>query len=132
MENDSPQNGSIDLDALDGYLHVRPCPRRLLWVVGPRWLSDRRGRGAGIDPAERVIPVIWGDQEPEFATEAEMRTVLGTIMGRYNEIAACFTGDREEFDPIFWEGPEGEAIASDWGRWLPRPRLRYVPRRGSR
>ena len=35
-------------------------------------------------------------------------------MGRYNEIAACFNSDPEEFDPIFWEGPEGEVIASDW------------------
>ena len=43
-----------------------------------------------------------------------MRTVLGTIMGRYNEIAACFNSDPEEFDPIFWEGPDGEVIASDW------------------
>ena len=43
-----------------------------------------------------------------------MRTVLGTIMGRYNEIAACFNSDPDEFGPIFWEGPEGEVIASDW------------------
>ena len=43
-----------------------------------------------------------------------MRTVLGTIMGRYNEIVACFNSDPDEFDPIFWEGPEGEVIASDW------------------
>ena len=43
-----------------------------------------------------------------------MRTVLGTIMGRYNEIAACFSSDPDEFDPIFWEGQEGEVIASDW------------------
>ena len=43
-----------------------------------------------------------------------MRTVLGTIMGRYNEIAACFSSDPAEFDPVCWEGPEGEVIASDW------------------
>jgi uncharacterized protein len=43
-----------------------------------------------------------------------MRTVLGTIMGRYNEIAACFEADSDEFDPVFWEGPEGDIIASDW------------------
>jgi uncharacterized protein len=60
------------------------------------------------------LPVIWGGREPEFETEEEMRTVLGTIMGRYNEIAACFNSDPDEFDPIFWEGPEGEVIASDW------------------
>jgi uncharacterized protein len=58
--------------------------------------------------------VIWGGEEPEFETEEEMRTVLGTIMDRYNEIAACFDSDPDEFDPIFLEGPEGDVIASDW------------------
>jgi uncharacterized protein len=60
------------------------------------------------------LPVIWGGEEPRFETEDEMRTVLGTIMGRYNEIAACFNGDPDEFEPIFWEGPAGDVIASDW------------------
>jgi hypothetical protein len=36
-----------------------------------------------------------------------MRTVLGTIMGRFNS-------DPIDCDPIFREGPEGEVIASDW------------------
>jgi uncharacterized protein len=57
------------------------------------------------------LRVIWGGGEPEFETEDEMRTVLGTIMGRYNEIAARFNS---EFGPTFWEGPEDEVIASDW------------------
>jgi uncharacterized protein len=35
-------------------------------------------------------------------------------MGRYNEIAACLNTDPDEFEPVFWEGPEGEVIASDW------------------
>ena len=60
------------------------------------------------------LPVIWGGEEPVFQTEDEMRTVLGTIMGRYNEIVACLDTDPDDFDPIFLEGPEGEVIASDW------------------
>jgi uncharacterized protein len=40
--------------------------------------------------------------------------VDATIMGRYNEIVACFNTNPDEFDPIFWEGPEGDVIASDW------------------
>jgi uncharacterized protein len=72
-------------------------------VVGPDFM-----------PSE-WLRVIWGGGEPEFETEDEMRTVLGTIMGRYNEIAACFNSDPDEFDPIFWEGPEVRL-----GRWLPR------------
>ena len=72
-------------------------------VVGPELIT----------PTE-WLPVIWGGGKPEFETEEEMRIVIGTIMGRYNEIAACFDSDPDEFDPIFWEGPEGEVIASDW------------------
>jgi uncharacterized protein len=60
------------------------------------------------------LPVIWGGEEPQFASETEMRMVLDTIMGRYNEIVACLADDPDELDPIFWEGPDGEVIASDW------------------
>ena len=43
-----------------------------------------------------------------------MRTVLGTIMGRYNEIVACLTSAPDDFEPVLWEGPGGEIIGSDW------------------
>ena len=43
-----------------------------------------------------------------------MRAIVGTIMGRYNEIVACINADPEALEPIFWEGPQGEVIASDW------------------
>ena len=114
MEYNVPPNGSIDLDALDGYLMSDHAPDDSMG------LSDLDGFLTGIVVGPELIlpsewlPVIWGGEEPEFETEAEMRTVLGTIMGRYNEIAACFNTDPDEFDPIFWEGPEGEVIASDW------------------
>ena len=58
--------------------------------------------------------MIWGGEEPVFQIEEEMRTVVGTIMGRYNEIGACLNTDPDEFDPILLEGPKGEVIASDW------------------
>jgi uncharacterized protein len=83
-------------------------------------LSDLDGFLTGIVVGPELIlpsewlPVIWGGEEPGFQSEAQMRTVLGTIMGRYNEIVACFEVDFDEFDPIFWEGAEGEVIASDW------------------
>ena len=43
-----------------------------------------------------------------------MKAVVGTIMGRYNEIVACINADPGALEPIFWEGPQGEVIASDW------------------
>ncbi len=114
MECNLPLNGVIDLDALDEYLMSDHAPDDSMG------LSDLDGFLTGVVVGPELIapsewlPVIWGGGEPEFETEEEMRSVLGTIMGRYNEIAACFASAPDEFDPIFWEGPEGEVIASDW------------------
>jgi uncharacterized protein len=104
----------IDLDALDEYLMSDHAPDDSMG------LSDLDGFLTGIVVGPELIlpsewlPVIWGGADPEFETDDEMRTVLGTIMGRYNEIAACFSRNLNECDPIFWEGSDGETIASDW------------------
>ena len=114
MEYNLPLNSPIDLDALDDYLMSDHAPDDSMG------LSDLDGFLTGVVvgpeliPPSEWLPVVWGGAEPEFETQEEMRTVLGTIMGRYNEIAACFKSDPDEFDPILWEGPEGEVIASDW------------------
>ena len=114
MEENIPLSGPIDLDALDDYLLSDHAPDKSMG------LSDLDGFLTGIVVGPELIlpsewlPVIWGGEEPEFETEAEMRTVLGTIMGRYNEIITCLDSEAENFEPIFLEGPEDEVIASDW------------------
>ena len=130
MEDHAPLTGPIDLDALDDYLTSDLAPDDCMG------LSDLDGFLTGIVVGPELIlpsewmPMIWGGDEPLFETEEEMRTVLGTIMGRYNEIAACFNTNPSEFDPIFLEGPEGEVIASDWaGGFLDAVALR--PEAGS-
>jgi uncharacterized protein len=114
MDENIPLSGPIDLDALDDYLMSDHAPDHSMG------LSDLDGFLTGIVVGPELIPssewlsVIWGGSAPEFETPTEMRTVLGTIMGGYNEIVGCFENDPDEVDPIFWEGPEGEVIASDW------------------
>jgi uncharacterized protein len=109
-----PRADPIDLDTLDDYLMSDHAPDDSMG------LSDLDGFLAGIVVGPELIlpsewlPVIWGGDEPVFQTEDEMRAVLGAIIGRYDEIAACFNADPDGFDPIFLEGPEGEVIASDW------------------
>ena len=66
-----------------------------------------------------------------FHSEDEMRTVLGTIMGRYNEIVACLDTDPDDFDPVFLEGPEERSLRRI-GLAVSSTRLRYVLMRGSR
>ncbi len=130
MEDPFSSSGPIDLDALDDYLVSDLAPDESMG------LSDLDGFLTGIVVGpELILPsewlsVIWGGEEPGFQTETEMRTVLSTIMGRYNEIATCFANDPGEFDPIFWEGPGGEVIASDWaGGFLDAVALRPQARK---
>jgi uncharacterized protein len=114
MEQHIPLSGPIDLDALDDYLLSDHAPGDSMG------LSDLDGFLTGIVVGPELIlpsewlPVIWGGEEPEFETEAEMRIVLGSIMGRYKEIVGCLDSEPKNFVPIFMAGPEDEVIASDW------------------
>ena len=109
-----PISDLIDFDTLDDYLMSDHAPDDSMG------LSDLDGFLTGIVVGPELIlpsewlPVIWGGDEPVFQTEDEMRTVLGAILGRYDEIIRCLHLNPDDFDPIFWEGPEGEVIASDW------------------
>ena len=114
MEEHTSPVGPADLGALDDYLMSDRAPDDSMG------LSDLDGFLTGlvvgpelVQPSE-WLPVVWAGAEPEFESEAEMCAVLGMIMGRYNEIVASFRTGSNEFDPIFWAGPEGEIIASDW------------------
>ena len=104
MTGDSTPSDTIDLDALG--LTGR-CPTTRQTPDDSMGLSDRDGFLTGVVVGIELIlpiewlPVIWGDQEPKFETEDQMRIILYLLLARYNEIAACFNSDPEEFDPIF-------------------------------
>ena len=114
MGRSEPPDSAIDLTVLDDYLMSDHAPDDSMG------LSDLDGFLTGIIVGPELIlpsewlPIIWGGAEPEFASDDEMRAVLGVIMARYNEIVACLKCNPDEFDPVFWEGPEGGLIASDW------------------
>jgi uncharacterized protein len=55
-----------------------------------------------------------GGGEPAFESVKEARSILGTIMGRYNEIARALDAAPDDLDPVFWEGPDGQVIVTDW------------------
>jgi len=110
MDEQTPSSGLIDLDALNDYLMSDHAPDDCMG------LSDLDGFLTGIVVGPELImpsewmPMIWGGDEPLFETEQEMQVVLGTIMGRYNEIAACFNANAAEFEPIFWRGQRARSL----------------------
>ena len=112
MEDTMADN--IDLEELADYLDSDLSPDDCMG------LSDLDGflTGIVIGP-ELIMPsewltVIWGHDEPEFESTAHAETIIGLIMGRYNEIVAGFNADPEGFEPIFWKRPTGETIVMDW------------------
>src|ERR1019366_4869906 len=117
----------IDLEALAQYLNSDHAPDDCMGlsyldgfltgiIIGPETI-----------PQSEWAPVIWGGKAPEFESESETWTVLGTIMGRYHEIATCFHSDPDKFEPIFREEPDGEMIIADWaGGFLEAMELRRM------
>ena len=109
-----PLSGPVDLEALDQFLMSDASPEDCMQ------LSDLDGFLTGIAIGPELVmpsewlPAIWGGEEPVFEDEEQARTVLGAIMGRYNEILHALNTDPEAYEPVFWEGPDGEVIAADW------------------
>ena len=60
------------------------------------------------------LPVVWGGGEPAFGSTEGTRDILGTVMGRYNEIVRALDAAPDDFDPVFWEGGDGRTIGADW------------------
>ena len=107
--------GPVDLDALDAFLLSDRAPEDSMG------LSDLDGFLAGIAVGPELVmpsewlPVVWGGAEPAFESVEEARSILGTIMGRYNKIVRALGAVPDEFDPLFWEGPDdGRVVVTDW------------------
>lgn len=102
-----------DIEALDRFLSSDRALDAMM-------LSELDGFLTGVAIGPELImpsewmPHVWGGGEPEFDSPEEMQSVLGTIMGRYNEILRHLDEDPEAFAPIYWEDEDGEVIAEEW------------------
>src|SRR5215203_4456158 len=114
MDEATLLGGEVDLDAIDLFLASDASPE------GCMQISDLDGFLTGIAIGPELVlpsewlPEVWGGEEPVFADEEQARSVIGAVMGRYNEVLRELDGDPEGYAPIYWEGPDGEDIAGDW------------------
>src|SRR3954466_4024020 len=102
------------LDLLDTYLLSDQSPPESM----PLSVLDGFLTGIAIGPElimpSEWLPMVWGGDEPVFDDAEQAQAVLGAIMSRYNEILHALNTNPEDYAPLFWEGPDGEVIASDW------------------
>ena len=97
--------GPVDLEALDQFLMSEASPENCMQ------LSDLDGFLTGIAIGPELVkpsewlPVVWGGDEPVFEDAEQAQTVIGTIMGRYNEILRVLDTDPEAYAPIVLGGP---------------------------
>ncbi len=110
---DAPELVPDWIDELDEFLMSDKSPDDCLQI------SDLDGFLTGvvivpdlIMPSE-WIPVIW-QGEPNFETTEHAERILGAIMARYNDIIHQLDDEPGVFEPIFFEAPDGRALAADW------------------
>jgi uncharacterized protein len=114
MPRNTQPSQPVDLDLLDAFLMSDDAPETSMGLSDLDGFLTGLAIGPETIPPSEWIPVIWGDEEPEFATVEGADAILGTIMARYNEILAQLKADPDSFDPVFLEGEEGNVIVSDW------------------
>jgi uncharacterized protein len=106
--------GPVDLEVIDQFLMSDASPENCMQLSDLDGFLTAIAIGPELVMPSEWLPAIWGGEEPVFEDEEQARTVLGAIMGRYNEILRVLDTDPEAYEPVFWEGPEGEVIAADW------------------
>jgi uncharacterized protein len=94
LTSDRAPDGSMQLPELDGFLTAI--------AIGPDLVM----------PSE-WLPVIWGEDEPVFESDEEIRSVLGAIMGRYDEILQTIQ-EPDAYEPLFFETLDRQVLAADW------------------
>lgn len=109
-----PLDGPVDLDRLSTYLLSDNAPDNALCVSEIDGFLTAVLIGPEVIMPSEWLPVVWGGGKPKFDDMAETQAIMGTLIGRYNEIAHGLANDPPHLAPIFWRGPKGQVLVADW------------------
>ncbi len=107
-------DGTVDLDALEAYLSSDDSPEECMDLSELDGFLAGLAVGPEVVPPSEWLPIVWDNQEPVFADEAQANAVIGAILGRYNEIVDGLDAEPTDYAPVFWEDFTGATIVEDW------------------
>lgn len=102
----------VDLEALDDFLMSDRAPPESMMLSDLDGFLTGIAVGPELIPPSEWLPLVWGGEAPEFADEVEAKTILGSIVGRYNEILRQI--EDGVLDPVFLTDSDGMLIALGW------------------
>jgi uncharacterized protein len=105
---------SLEFEELDGFLMSERAPEDCMQLSDLDGFLTAVAIGPELIMPSEWLPVIWGKGEPEFESAEEAQSIIGAIMTRYNEILQLIQHRPHDYEPLFWETPDGEAVAGDW------------------
>jgi uncharacterized protein len=114
VSDETVGQGKPDLQALDEYLMSDESPENCMGLSDLDGFLTAIVIGPDLIKPSEWLPVVWGGESPEFSDDAQATTILGAVLGRYNEIAQSLAKIPPEIDPILWEANGGVVIAGDW------------------
>lgn len=110
-----------ELARLDAFLLERIDPDAeldpgLISISGLDGLFAALVSGPVLPPPDQWLPVIWGDQEPEWEDEVHFKTITELMMRHLNTVAATLEEAPQDFEPLFLHDAEdSEALViDDW------------------
>jgi uncharacterized protein len=110
-----------ELARLDSFLLERIDPEvdddpGLISISGLDGLFTALVSGPVLPPPEQWLPVIWGEQEPEWDDEAHFKETTELMMRHLNTVAATLQEAPQVFEPLFLQDEEDPdaLVIDDW------------------
>lgn len=112
----------VELARLDAFLLERLDPdadsadEGLISISGLDGLFTALVSGPVLPPPAQWLPVVWGEQEPEWEDQAHFDATIALMMRHLNTIAATLQEAPQDFEPLFLQDEDdAEAlVVDDW------------------
>jgi uncharacterized protein len=104
----------VDLEKLDDFLMSDGSPEDAMQLsVLDGFLTGILCSPESIAPSE-WLPIVWGGKAPQVRNMDIFYTANETVLARYSEIAEALNSEPQVLEPIFWQSPDGNTVATDW------------------